>query len=204
MAGLIVPAGSMDRDFFDRPFLEVARDLVGASLVWDGCGGRIVEVEAYGVTGDEACHTASRPTSRAFVREKPPGTAYVYLNYGIHWLLNVLARDGIILFRALEPELGLETMSRRRGTDRRTLLCSGPGRLGQALGLGREDHGRDLALGCFVARPAGATVRLAAGPRIGITKAVDLPWRFMDAASDCLSRPPAGERKRVAGPPPMV
>ena len=189
MAGLIVPAGSMDRDFFDRPFLQVARDLVGATLVWDGCGGRIVEVEAYGVTGDEACHTASRPSSRVFVRERPPGTAYVYLNYGIHWLLNVLARDGIILFRALEPELGLETMSRRRGTDRRTLLCSGPGRLGQALGLGAADHGRDLACNCFSARPGGATVRLVAGPRIGITKAVDLPWRFMDADSDCLSRP---------------
>src|SRR6478735_2921767 len=132
----------LNRDFFDRPFLEVARSLIGASLCWQGCGGRIVEVEAYAVEGDAACHTATRRSSRLFYQENPPGTAYVYLNYGIHWMLNVLAREGILLIRALEPRFGIPVMRERRRQEKLRALCSGPGKLGQALGFTGQDHGR--------------------------------------------------------------
>lgn len=179
---------NLNRDFFDRPFLEVARSLIGASLCWQGCGGRIVEVEAYAVEGDAACHTATRRSSRLFYQENPPGTAYVYLNYGIHWMLNVLAREGILLIRALEPRFGIPVMRERRRQEKLRALCSGPGKLGQALGFTGQDHGRDLTGGVF--QSSGGAVELVVDRRIGITKAVELPWRFMEAGSPWVSVPP--------------
>lgn len=176
--------------FFDRHFLTVARDLIGTRLVWDGCGGRVVEVEAYAIEGDAACHTATRKSSRIFCEENGPGTAYVYLNYGIHWMLNVLARDGILLIRALEPRFGLPLMRERRRREALRDLCSGPGKLGQALGLTGADHGADLTKGQFCQDGADAGGPLiVTGPRIGITKAVDLPWRFMEKGSPWISVP---------------
>lgn len=189
-----------DRAFFDRPFLTVARDLIGMSLVWGGCGGRVVEVEAYAVDGDAACHTASRPSSRAFFQANPPGTAYVYLNYGIHWLLNVLARDGIILFRALEPLYGIPEMQVRRGRTALRDLCSGPGRLGAALGLHGGIHGTDLTRGVF--RPAeGPPPDVVTDVRIGISAARDLPWRFLERDSPWVSVPFPAPASRT-GPAP--
>ncbi|MFN8707663.1 MAG: DNA-3-methyladenine glycosylase [Planctomyces sp.] len=132
------------RDFFDRHHLDVAEDLLFCHLGWDGVSGRIVETEAYALEGDPACHTATRPSTREFVRRYPPGTVYAYINYGMYWLLNVLAGDGIILIRAMEPLKGIETMQQRRRKSRLSDLCSGPGKLGQAINLGATDHGTSL------------------------------------------------------------
>ena len=178
----------LDSDFFRRDVLTVARDLVGVELVWRECSGVIVETEAYAVEGDPACHTASRPSSREFVRSKPPGAAYVYFNYGMYWLFNLLVkggeRDGLILVRALEPRRGLEVMRQRRRRERTHELCSGPGKLAQALAIHGEHHGtpmtgRGRAAGCgFKAGslPASAVV---SDVRVGISQAVDFPWRFL-------------------------
>ncbi|RYD36453.1 MAG: DNA-3-methyladenine glycosylase [Verrucomicrobiaceae bacterium] len=182
-----MPDLNLNRDFFDRPFLDVARGLIGATLCWQGCGGRIVEVEAYAVEGDAACHTATRRSSRLFYQENPPGTAYVYLNYGIHWMLNVLAREGILLIRALEPQFGIPVMQARRRQENPRALCSGPGKLGQALGFTGQDHGKDLTGGVF---RSGGAAEIVADRRIGITKAAELPWRFMEAGSPWVSVPP--------------
>ena len=175
------------RSLFDRPFLTVARDLIGQTLLWQGCGGRIVEVEAYGMEGDPACHTATRKSSRLFCQENPPGTAYVYLNYGIHWMLNVLARDGILLIRAVEPQHGIPTMRERRRQEALQALCSGPGKLGQALGLTGADHGSDLTASVFC---QDGSPEILADRRIGISKAVDFPWRFLEKDSPWVSVPP--------------
>jgi DNA-3-methyladenine glycosylase len=185
--------GKIRREFFQRDPLVCARELVGCELVWNDCGGIIVETEAYSVLNDEACHTFARPSSREFVAERPPGTAYVYLNYGVHWLLNFLvkggAEDGFVLIRALEPTRGIEKMKRRRATHLEN-LSSGPGKLTRALGIGGETHGLDFfslksASLHLPARPP----TIHAGPRIGITKAADLPWRFVAAGSRFLSKP---------------
>lgn len=177
---------ALDRQFFDRPFLTVAHELIGCTLLWGGCGGRIVEVEAYAVEGDAACHTATRRSSRLFYEKNPPGTAYVYLNYGIHWMLNVLAVEGIILIRALEPLHGIPEMQARRGQEKLRALCSGPGKLGQALGFTGQDHGADLTGGVFC---QGAPAEVVTDLRIGITKAVEFPWRFLEADSPWVSVP---------------
>lgn len=181
------------RSFFERPLLTVARELVGCTLVWDGCAGRIVEVEAYAATGDPACHTMTRPSAREFVDRHPAGTAYVYLNYGMYWLLNVLVKnggeDGLILFRAMEPTEGLEVMRIRRGKDRPVDLCSGPGKLGRALAVTGADHGHQLAhsegpmgrassLRGVRPRPVREAPALVEDARIGIRHGVELPWRF--------------------------
>jgi DNA-3-methyladenine glycosylase len=176
----------LGRGFFDRSFLTVASELIGTTLLWQGCGGRIVEVEAYGIEDDAACHTATRKSSRIFCQENPPGTAYVYLNYGIHWMLNVLARDGILLIRALEPQHGIAAMQERRRQQSLRALCSGPGKLGQALGLTGADHGHDLTENIFY--PV-STAGVVTGRRIGISKAVDLPWRFLEQESPWVSVP---------------
>lgn len=175
----------LESSFFDRPFLTVSHDLIGQTLLWNGCGGRIVEVEAYAVEGDAACHTASRKSSRLFYQKNPPGTAYVYLNYGIHWMLNVLAQDGILLIRALEPQHGIPVMQARRRQENLRSLCSGPGKLGQALGLTGEDHGADLTKGVF--RQGTTPAEVVTDRRIGITKAVDFPWRFLEKDSAWIS-----------------
>jgi DNA-3-methyladenine glycosylase len=182
------------RQFFERDPLTCAREMVGCELVWNGCGGVVVETEAYSVVNDEACHTFRRPASREFVARHPPGTAYVYLNYGIHWLLNFLVKgggeDGFVLIRALEPTRGLPEMHERRKTPTLTGLCSGPGKLTRALAIDGRFHGCD-----FLGRE-GATLQLPATPpqvlatpRIGITKAADFPWRFIQAGSPFLSAP---------------
>lgn len=174
--------------------MTCARELVGCELVWNGAGGIIVETEAYSVLNDEACHTFSRPSSRGFVAEKPPGTAYVYLNYGVHWLLNFLvkggAEDGFVLIRALEPTRGIAGMALRRDTDQAKNLCSGPGKLTRALGIGGELHGRDLLAldGASLIAPSKPP-EILQGPRIGISRSAELPWRFVYAGSPFLSAP---------------
>ncbi|MBB5350365.1 DNA-3-methyladenine glycosylase [Haloferula luteola] len=179
--------------FFERSPVDCARDLIGAEFRWDGCSGKIVETEAYSDRGDPACHTFFRPSARTFVENHPPGAAYVYLNYGVHWLFNILTRDadgsGFVLLRALEPRTGLEMMRQRRGGRRDRELCSGPGRLCQALGIEGSAHGS-----CFLSEEkrglavSSENIRVVAGPRIGIRRAVDLPWRFGEAGSAYLSR----------------
>ncbi|MBP7949032.1 MAG: DNA-3-methyladenine glycosylase [Verrucomicrobiales bacterium] len=190
----------LSRAFFNRPLLTVARELVGSQFVWLGCGGRVVEVEAYAAEGDPACHLASRPGAREFFRIQPPGVAYVYLNYGMYWLLNVLVRDGIVLIRALEPACGIPTMQSRRNRTALTDLCSGPGKLGRALGLDRSAHGVDLtsdhAPGGFFTAPRIPRSQLVTDVRIGISKATDFPWRFLLKDSPHLSVPaPAPQAK---------
>lgn len=175
---------ALDRGFFRRDPLTCARALIGCELLWKGCGGIIVETEAYSVRNDEACHTFSRPSSRRFVADHPPGTAYVYLNYGVHWLLNFLVKggseDGFVLVRALEPTRGIPSMRRRRDTDDPTRLCSGPGKLTQALGIDGSSHGLDFLRGKALEISASKSLHpVLETPRIGISKAADLPWRFV-------------------------
>jgi DNA-3-methyladenine glycosylase len=187
-------AKKIDRDFFQRDPVTCARELVGCELLWNECAGIIVETEAYSAINDEACHTFFRPSSRGFVAEKPPGAAYVYLNYGVHWLLNFLVKggpeDGFVLIRALEPTRGLESMGLRRKSTSLENLCSGPGKLTRALGLDGESHGLDFMseknAALFYPR---SKPRIQAAPRIGISKAVELPWRFVAAGSRFLSKP---------------
>jgi DNA-3-methyladenine glycosylase len=165
---------------------------VGCELVWEGCGGIIVETEAYAVYDDEACHTFSRPSARAFVENHRAGTAYVYLNYGMHWLVNVLVKggelDGIILIRALEPTRGISRMEERRGMSKIEALCSGPGKLTQALGITGGEHTRDLCTSSTVGfLPRTGPVSVVADTRIGISKAAHFPWRFVLKGSRFLS-----------------
>jgi len=170
------------QQFFDRHHLTVARDLVGRTLVWDHVGGMIVETEAYGAIDDPACHTASRSSARGFFESNPPGTVYVYINYGLHWLLNVLTADGIVLIRAIQPTFGIETMSVRRKQTKETSLCSGPGKLGQALALSIADHGTSLLTPDRHVRPrypGFEADEVVADTRVGLSKAYELPWRFL-------------------------
>lgn len=182
----------LDASFFTAHPAECARALIGAEFRWDGCVGRVVETEAYAAEGDPACHTFFRPSARAFVADHPAGTAYVYLNYGVHWLFNVLVKggkaQGFVLFRALEPMKGLAAMRRRRKREGAAELCSGPGRLTQALGIGRGVHGCRFLEGSERGLRAGAAVGILRGPRIGISRGRELPWRFGEHSSACLSR----------------
>ena len=176
---------------------DVARALIGASLFVDGVGGVIVETEAYD-QDDPASHTFSGPTARNAVMFGPPGRAYVYRSYGLHWCLNVVCRPAGhgsgVLIRALEPTAGIETMRERRGVEPLRLLCSGPGRLGQALGITHAFNGARLDRQPFrvVAPSNGITV--ASDVRIGISKAREQPWRFVLAGSRYLSRPLTASR----------
>lgn len=192
----------LGRNFFKRELLVCARELIGCTLVWGGCRGMIVETEAYAEHGDPACHTVSRPTARDFVRNHPPGSAYVYFNYGMHWMLNVLTHsssgNGLILIRAIRPEEGIEVMRVRRAASLRReppqhdrWLCSGPGKLAAALAVTGDDHGRDLC-----ARGAAGFLSndrkdllIEATPRIGISKARDFAWRFILAEDPYVSGP---------------
>jgi DNA-3-methyladenine glycosylase len=179
--------------FFARSVHKVAPELIGATLLVDGIGGEIVEVEAYHHT-DPAAHSFGGQTERNAVMFGPPGHAYVYRSYGIHWCLNFICEpEGSasgILIRALEPTAGLAAMRRRRGLKDERLLCSGPGRLGEALGITRAKHnGARLDHLPFQVLAREGTPEIVAGPRIGISKAVDLPWRYGVKDSKFMSKP---------------
>ncbi len=185
----------MKPGFYDRPVLEVARDLVGCVVVHDDCAGVIVETEAYH-DSEPACHAFAGLTPRTRTLFGLPGRAYVYRSYGIHALLNAVCEPpgvgAAVLIRALEPIAGLEVMRARRGVQAERALCSGPGKLTQALGIVLEHNGGDLARGPVTIGPRPAAwrdVEVAVDRRIGITKAVELPWRFCAAGSRFLSRP---------------
>ena len=181
----------LNRGFFGRSVHQVAPDLIGATLLFAGVGGRIVEVEAYHHT-DPAAHSYRGPTERNAVMFGPPGYAYVYRSYGIHWCVNFVCEpDGsasAVLLRAIEPTAGLATMRRRRGLADERLLCAGPGRLCEALGITRKQNGLALDAAPFVLLGRQGTVEVVAGPRIGITKAVDKPWRYGLKGSPFLSK----------------
>ena len=171
---------------------EVAPALIGVTLLVDGAGGRIVEVEAYD-REDPASHGYRGRTERNASMFGPPGRAYVYRSYGIHWCLNLVCEgEGVpnaVLVRALEPTNGLDVMSRRRGLDDPRLLCSGPGRLCQALAVTREHDGLPLDRPPFELLASEQPADVISGPRIGISRAAELPWRYGEAGSKFLSRP---------------
>ena len=169
------------REFFTQSPVECARALVGCELVWGACSGIVVECEAYAATGDPACHTFTRPSAREFVARHRAGTAYVYLNYGMHWMLNVLTKgeeEGFVLLRAIEPRRGLVAMQRRRGGRTGREMTGGPGRLAAALGVTGRHHGTDFCGGGRRGFVAGGHVDVVADGRIGISRAQELPWRF--------------------------
>ncbi|MBA3348734.1 MAG: DNA-3-methyladenine glycosylase [Actinobacteria bacterium] len=181
----------LGRDFFARSVHEVAPALLGATLLVDDVGGAIVEVEAYDGT-DPASHGFRGPTPRNASMFGPPGHAYVYRSYGIHWCLNLVCEDegsaAAVLVRALEPTQGLDEMRERRGLDDERLLCAGPGRLCQALGVTGEHDGLPVDESPFALALPAVPVVVASGPRIGISVATELPWRYTVAGSPWLSR----------------
>ncbi|HVS85020.1 MAG TPA: DNA-3-methyladenine glycosylase [Gaiellaceae bacterium] len=182
----------LGRDFFARRVHEVARDLIGATLLVDGVGGVIVELEAYDQE-DPASHGFRGRTPRNAAMFGPPGHAYVYRSYGIHWCLNLVcdAEESAeaVLIRALEPTHGLEAMRARRGVEAERALCSGPGKLCQALAVTREHDSLPLDRPPFELRAREQAPRIVTGPRIGITKATERSWRYGLAGSPFLSRP---------------
>ena len=180
--------------------MTCARELIGTELVWGRCSGIVVETEAYTALNDEAAHTFTRPSARAFIERNEAGAAYVYFNYGVHWMLNVLVKgneDGFVLIRALEPRWGIALMQKRRGVEDERRLCSGPGKLAQALDITGRHHEMDLCRDprhCFTAH-ASEDVDLVASKRIGITRSADLLWRFTLRDSTFLSRPVKAQRR---------
>ena len=182
----------LTREFFARPVHEVAPELIGATLLVDGVGGRIAEVEAYD-QDDPASHGFRGRTARTASMFGPPGHAYVYRSYGVHWCLNlVCGEEGVpeaVLVRALEPTRRLELMRERRGLDEPRLLCAGPGRLCQALAVTREHDGLPLGEPPFELHARAEEPEVAAGTRIGLTRAAELPWRYALKGSRFLSRP---------------
>ena len=195
----------LGRDFYARSVHDVARELMGCTVRHAGTAGRIVETESYHMD-EPACHAYAGVTSRTQTLFGPPAHAYVYFSYGVHSLLNaVCEEEGVgaaVLIRALEPVDGLELMRARRGLERVEELCSGPGKLTHALGVGLAHNGSSLVDGpieLHARDPRAAAPRIVMGERIGITKAADLPWRFCDANSRHVSRPwPAAMRGRSA------
>jgi DNA-3-methyladenine glycosylase len=182
----------LGRDFFNRSVHKVAPELIGATLLFNGVGGEIVEVEAYHHT-DPAAHSYGGRTPRNAVMFGPPGHAYVYRSYGIHWCVNfVCEQEGsasAVLIRALRPLTGLAAMRRRRRTTDERLLCAGPGRLCEALGISGKHNGLALDALPFAVQARTAKPEMAVGVRIGITKAVDHPWRYGVSGSRFLSKP---------------
>ncbi|HYJ07210.1 MAG TPA: DNA-3-methyladenine glycosylase [Chthoniobacterales bacterium] len=187
--------GRLRASFFQRDPLVCARELVGTHLIWGKCSGIIVETEAYLTLNDEACHTFTRPSTRAFVERNVAGAVYIYMNYGVHWMLNLLVkggeRSGLVLIRALEPRRGLALMKARRGVDDLRRLCSGPGKLAQALDITKRHHEMNICANprhCLL--PAeNAQTPVVADPRIGISRSKEFPWRFTLAESPFVSVP---------------
>ena len=190
----------LGRDFFARSVHEIAPELIGATLLLDGVGGVIVELEAYDHE-DPAAHGFRGRTERNRSMFGPPGHAYVYRSYGVHWCLNFVCEpQGVanaVLIRALEPTHGVETMRVRRGMEDERLLCAGPGRLCQALGITREHDGLPLDRPPFEVHARDEEPEIVRGRRIGITKAIDKPWRYALAGSRFVSRP-SGRRRSSA------
>jgi DNA-3-methyladenine glycosylase len=182
----------LGRRFFARSVHAVAPELIGTTLLHRGVGGIIVEVEAYHHT-DPAAHSFRGPTLRNAVMFGPPGHAYVYRSYGLHWCVNFVCEPAgsaaAVLIRALQPTYGLGAMRRRRGLEAERLLCAGPGRLCQALGITADDNGRALEPPVFELRAATSPPEIVVGPRIGISVARELPWRYGLKASRYLSKP---------------
>jgi DNA-3-methyladenine glycosylase len=183
---------TLSEEFFSRSVHAVAPDLIGVTLLVDGVGGPIVEVEAYDHE-DPAAHGYGGRTERNASMFGPPGRAYVYRSYGVHWCLNLVCEEegsaSAVLIRALEPEKGLDAMRERRGLDDQRLLCAGPGRLCQALGVTSAHDGLALEEPPFELLARETEPEILVGPRIGITKAADRPWRYGLAGSRFLSRP---------------
>jgi DNA-3-methyladenine glycosylase len=183
---------TLREEFFARSVHDVAPDLIGVTLLVDGVGGSIVEVEAYDHE-DPAAHGYRGRTERNASMFGRPGHAYVYRSYGVHWCLNIVCEEegsaSAVLIRALEPARGLDAMRERRGLGDRRLLCAGPGRLCQALGITRAHDGLALDEPPFELHPRETEPEIVVGPRIGITKAADRPWRYGLAGSRYLSRP---------------
>jgi DNA-3-methyladenine glycosylase len=181
----------LERDFFARSVHDVAPELIGATLLVDGVGGTIVEVEAYDHE-DPAAHGYRGRTERNASMFGPPGHAYVYRSYGVHWCLNLVCEEegsaSAVLLRALEPVQGIEAMRDRRGLENPRLLAAGPGRLCQALGVTREHDGLPLDRPPFELCARAGKVEVLTGPRIGITQAADRPWRYVLAGSRFVSR----------------
>jgi DNA-3-methyladenine glycosylase len=200
-SGMSKPATAkpLSRAFFSRSVHAVAPDLIGAILLVNGVGGRLVELEAYHHS-EPAAHSFNGPTPRNAVMFGPAGYAYVYRSYGIHWCLNFVCEPkgsaSAVLIRAIEPIAGLATMRRRRGLSDIRLLCSGPGRLCEALGVTGDFTGLALNAPPFAILARSGPVEIVTGPRIGITKAVDLPWRYGEKGSRFLSKPFATDAKR--------
>jgi DNA-3-methyladenine glycosylase len=188
-------------DFYARSVHDVARDLVGCVVRHGETAGRVVETESYHME-EPACHAYVGLTPRTQTLFGPPARAYVYFSYGIHSLLNAVCEDegvgAAVLIRALEPVDGLDLMRARRGVERPQELCSGPGKLTQALGIELAHNGSSLVDGPIEVLPRASEPQIVAGERIGITKAVELPWRFCDARSAHVSRPWPAEMRTAA------
>jgi len=182
----------LTKAFFGRSVHEVAPDLIGAILLFNGVGGRVVEVEAYHQT-DPAAHSYRGPTARNAIMFGPPGYAYIYRSYGIHWCLNFVCEPkgsaSAVLIRALEPTAGLRLMRRRRGLTDVRLLCAGPGRVCEALAITAAHNGLALDEPPFALFARTGEIEVIAGPRIGITKAAEKPWRYGLKGSAFLSKP---------------
>ena len=182
--------GALPRAFFEQPVVEVARALIGTTLLVGGVGGTIVETEAY-ARDDPASHSFRGPTPRNGAMFGPPGRAYIYRSYGIHWCFNIVCGGEpgcAVLIRAVEPHHGIDLMRARRGRADTRTLCSGPGRLCQALGLTVLHNGLALDEPPLALSARSALPGIVAGPRIGLTRAAEVPWRFGLAGSRFLSR----------------
>ncbi len=186
-------------DFFQTDPVSAARNLIGKRVVCQKCSGIIVETEAYADKGDEAAHTFTRPSAREFVTKYDAGSAYVYLNYGMYWLANVLTKgpkgNGFVLLRALEPENGIDLMRKRRNQKKMKDLCSGPGKLTIAMGINGKDHGQSFTStgNRFWFEETHCETKIVTDTRIGITRSAHLLWRFLKKNNDFVSKKKGGQ-----------